>query len=62
MTALLTTVLMFLSPIFYPLTAVPERSGYTLTVLHKADGRWRLARDANLLTMKSPSDRSGRTP
>lgn len=28
-----------------------SRSGYTLTVLRKgADGRWRLARDANLLT------------
>lgn len=27
-----------------------RRSGYTLTVLHKeVDGRWRLARDANLL-------------
>jgi ketosteroid isomerase-like protein len=27
------------------------RSGYTLTILRKdADGRWRLARDANLLT------------
>ena len=28
-----------------------HRSGYTLTLLRKgADGRWRLARDANLLT------------
>jgi uncharacterized protein (TIGR02246 family) len=28
-----------------------RRSGYTLTVLRKeSDGRWRLARDANLLT------------
>lgn len=28
-----------------------RRSGYTLTILRKeADGRWRLARDANLLT------------
>ena len=27
------------------------RSGYVLTILHKqADGRWRIARDANLLT------------
>ena len=26
-----------------------ERAGYTLTVLHKVDGRWKLARDANLL-------------
>lgn len=30
---------------------VMRRSGYTLTILRKeADGRWRLARDANLLT------------
>jgi uncharacterized protein (TIGR02246 family) len=30
--------------------ATKRRSGYTLTVLRKeADGRWRLARDANLL-------------
>ena len=29
-----------------------RRSGYTLTVLRKeADGRWRLTRDANLLTV-----------
>ena len=28
-----------------------RRAGYTLTILHKGqDGRWRLARDANLLT------------
>jgi uncharacterized protein (TIGR02246 family) len=28
-----------------------RRAGYTLTILHKgADGKWRLARDANLLT------------
>ena len=26
-----------------------ERAGHTLTILHKEDGRWRLARDANLL-------------
>jgi len=25
------------------------RAGHTLSVLHKKDGRWRLARDANLL-------------
>ena len=25
------------------------RSGHTLTIFHKEDGRWRLARDANLL-------------
>jgi uncharacterized protein (TIGR02246 family) len=31
-----------------------HRSGYTLTLLHKeADGHWRLARDANLLTTQS---------
>jgi uncharacterized protein (TIGR02246 family) len=31
-----------------------RRSGYTLTLLHmEADGRWRLARDANLLTTRS---------
>lgn len=31
-----------------------SRSGYTLTVYRKdKDGRWRLARDANLLTVKS---------
>ena len=30
------------------------REGYTLTVLRKCDdGKWRLARDANLLTVKS---------
>ena len=28
-----------------------RRSGYTLTILHKgSDGRWRLARDANLVS------------
>jgi uncharacterized protein (TIGR02246 family) len=31
-----------------------RRSGYTLTLLRKeADGQWRLARDANLLTTRS---------
>jgi uncharacterized protein (TIGR02246 family) len=30
-----------------------RRSGYTLTILRKeSDGRWRLARDANLVTVK----------
>jgi uncharacterized protein (TIGR02246 family) len=30
------------------------RSGYTLTILRKeADGQWRLARDANMLTIQS---------
>ncbi|HEX7033416.1 MAG TPA: SgcJ/EcaC family oxidoreductase [Nitrososphaera sp.] len=29
-----------------------SRSGYTLTIFHKgSDGQWRLARDANLLTV-----------
>lgn len=27
-----------------------HRSGYTLTILRKEDGRWLLARDANLVT------------
>jgi uncharacterized protein (TIGR02246 family) len=31
-----------------------RRAGYTLTILRKGpDGRWRLARDANLLTSQS---------
>ena len=31
-----------------------RRSGYTLTILRKeADGKWRLARDANLLAMET---------
>jgi ketosteroid isomerase-like protein len=30
-------------------TAPLERAGHTLTVLRKQGGRWRLARDANLL-------------
>jgi uncharacterized protein (TIGR02246 family) len=31
-----------------------RRSGYTLTLLRKeSDGRWRLARDANLLTVEA---------
>ena len=37
---------------------VVRRSGYTLTILRKGqDGRWRLARDANLLTteQKTPT-------
>jgi ketosteroid isomerase-like protein len=38
-----------------PLGANPiRRSGYTLTLLRKeANGKWRLARDANLLTTQS---------
>ena len=41
---------------YIEITITPEggepvkRSGYTLTILRKEDGRWRLARDANLLT------------
>jgi uncharacterized protein (TIGR02246 family) len=31
-------------------TNTVERSGYTLTIFRKVDGRWRLARDVNLLT------------
>jgi len=32
-----------------------RRTGYTLTILRKeADGRWRLARDANLLAPEKP--------
>ena len=27
-----------------------QRAGFTLTILRKQDGRWLLARDANLLT------------
>ena len=27
-----------------------RRAGHTLTVLHRQDGQWRVARDANLLT------------
>ena len=34
------------------------RSGNTLTVFFKVDGRWKLARDANLLTVKQ-KDRAG---
>ena len=38
---------------FPPEGAPVRRSGYTLTLLRKeADGRWRLARDANLLTRR----------
>jgi uncharacterized protein (TIGR02246 family) len=40
--------------IFPPDREPVRRSGYTLTLFRKgAEGRWRLARDANLLTMKS---------
>lgn len=37
-----------------PGSAPVRRAGYTLTLLRKeADGAWRLARDANLLTLRS---------
>lgn len=38
-----------------PATGEPaQRMGYTLTLFRKeGDGRWRVARDANLLTLKS---------
>jgi ketosteroid isomerase-like protein len=36
--------------------AATRRSGFTLTILRKEiDGRWKLARDANLLTEESES-------
>lgn len=38
---------------------VPDmvRAGHSLTILHKRDGRWRMARDANLLApAKTPQD------
>ena len=36
-----------------PDSKVVRRSGYTLTLLQKQpDGQWRLARDANLLTVR----------
>jgi uncharacterized protein (TIGR02246 family) len=41
---------------YIEMTVTPEggepvrRSGYTLTILRKEDGRWRLARDANLVS------------
>ena len=31
-----------------------KRSGHTLSVLHKQNGRWRLARDANMLAPVGP--------
>jgi len=31
-----------------------RRSGHTLTVFHRQDGRWLLARDANLLAPSAP--------
>jgi uncharacterized protein (TIGR02246 family) len=39
-----------------PGAAPIRRSGYTLTLFQRgADGKWRLARDANLLTQDEPS-------
>jgi uncharacterized protein (TIGR02246 family) len=35
--------------------AAVERAGHTLTVLRRVDGRWRLARDANLLAVVARS-------
>lgn len=34
---------------------VTTRSGYTLTVMRREQGRWRLARDANLLVDQAPA-------
>ena len=34
-----------------PTGATVERAGHTLTVLRRVNGRWLLARDANLLTV-----------
>ncbi|WP_300303352.1 SgcJ/EcaC family oxidoreductase [Ferrovibrio sp.] len=34
-----------------------KRAGYTLSVLRRESGKWRLARDANLLTPITPSNR-----
>jgi ketosteroid isomerase-like protein len=36
-----------------PAGTIVRRAGYTLTILRKEpDGKWRLARDANLLTVQ----------
>jgi len=32
-----------------------ERAGHTLTIFHRQDGRWLLARDANMLAPVQPS-------
>jgi uncharacterized protein (TIGR02246 family) len=34
-----------------------ERAGHTLSILRKVDGRWRIARDANLLAPVARRDR-----
>lgn len=40
-----------LTLVITPAVGTPsKRAGHTLTILHKQDGKWRLARDANLLT------------
>jgi uncharacterized protein (TIGR02246 family) len=31
------------------------RAGYTLTIVHKEGGKWKLARDANMLTAEVPT-------
>jgi uncharacterized protein (TIGR02246 family) len=44
---------------YIEMTITPEggapvkRSGWTLTILRKEEGRWRLARDANLVSIRS---------
>lgn len=37
-------------------SAPVERAGHTLTILQKIDGRWLLARDANLLALVKKND------
>jgi uncharacterized protein (TIGR02246 family) len=50
-----TRLSMLISPIDG--TAPMERAGHTLTVLHRVNGRWLLARDANLLVpVPRPAD------
>lgn len=43
------------------ISEVVVRSGHTLTILRKESGVWRLARDANLLTVESNENRSATT-
>lgn len=38
------------------------RSGHTLTILRKDAGKWKIARDANLLASESPSEGGGAAP
>jgi uncharacterized protein (TIGR02246 family) len=35
------------------------RTGYTLSILQKQNGQWRLARDANLLSAAAKNEKSG---